>query len=147
MEQRDRPRHRNQTLALAEELLEVLRDSGQTSDILDCCYFQTVGDISRVAVYFTRQDDLNVPFSDWIPTEELKTLSKYLIADLAALSIFKILIVYAGLLFSSFHEVIVNVEMSGLIFLIVAALILLIAKIIKLGVKGLWHGTSGIVLA
>src|SRR5438128_863645 len=99
------------------------------SGILDCCYSQPVGDISRLAFYFTRQDDLNMPFSDWIPTEELRTLSKYLIADFAALSVFKILTLYAEFLFPQQRAIIINIELNGLFLLIGTMLLLLIIKI------------------
>lgn len=88
-----------------------------------------------------------MPLLDWIPTEELQLLVKYMIADLVALSIFKVITLYGGFLFPTHHDIIINIEMYGLFLLIAVALVLLIAKIARIGWKGVWHGKTGILFA
>lgn len=83
----------------------------------------------------------------WIPIEELRILVRYLIADAAALTIFKFLILYAGFLFPEQHGIIINIELNGLFLLIAAALFLMIVKIVQIGVKGIWYGKVGIIWA
>jgi hypothetical protein len=94
------------------------------SGILDCCYSQTVGDISRCTVYLVPYDAgySLLGWQEFIPIKTLQALSRHGIGTIGAFVVFWVTTSIAALLFPQYEYIIGRIEIVGLVLLLVVLL-------------------------